>query len=563
MEKKKKAIKIIRNILIVVMALACILVILKIAPNYKNDDVKDRTNLVLNSSNITRRVKQDGSYFYSDVYVDDKGVVYLSMEDVENFFDRYITIDKKYNQLITTSTNKIATIELGKNEMYVNSSKTELYGTVVEKDGKYYLPFSEMGNIYNTKTTYIKDTNTVVIESLDKELKKGILNKNVSVKVKNKTLSRTVDKAKKGDSVVIIAEENGWTKVRTDNGKIGYVSSKAIENIRTERENMVSKKQIEGKVNLVWDYFSESASAPNRQGETIKGSNVVSPAFFALTRKGQGDIEENVGQKGKDYIEWAHSNGYKVWPIMSNNSMLETTSEIMNDYKLREKLINNIVAKVVEYKLDGINIDFENMKQEDKNLFSRFIIELEPRLQEIGAVLSVDVTAPDGGETWSLCYDRDVLGHVSDYLIFMAYDQHGTSSKEAGSVAAYNWVKANISKFLGQEGVDKEKLILGIPLYTRLWKEKEGEVTSSVYSMKRAESALPQGIEKKWDEETKQNYVEYEEVSGTICKMWIEDLESIKAKLSLIQEYDLMGSAFWQKDMEVPEVWDLLAEMIK
>ena len=45
----------------------------------------------------------------------------------------------------------------------------------------------------------------------------------------------------------------------------------------------------------------------------------------------------------------------------------------MRDYKLREELINNIVNLAYEYKLDGINIDFENMYEEDKELFSRFI----------------------------------------------------------------------------------------------------------------------------------------------------------------------------------------------
>ena len=89
-------------------------------------------------------------------------------------------------------------------------------------------------------------------------------------------------------------------------------------------------------------------------------------------------------------------NGYKVWPSISNNTYIQTTSDIMNDYKLRQILIGNTISLVKKYNLDGINIDFEYMFMQDKDLFSRFIIELAPRLKEIGAVLSVDVTAPDG-----------------------------------------------------------------------------------------------------------------------------------------------------------------------
>lgn len=554
MEKKKKIVGLVFKFIIIMIALVGILGILKLAPNYKNNDIKDKINLVINNSNVTGSLKKD-------VYMDEKGIVYLSFDDIDNFFDRFLYHDEQYHQIVTTSGSKIASIEIGKNEMYINSSKTQIYGTVIEKEGEFYLPFSEMGNVYNVKTTYVQDTNTVIIESLDRKLTKAIADKDLSIKMKDTTLSRTVAKVKRGDSVIIVAEEQeGWTKVRTETGKIGYVKTKRLSNIKNVREDMEYNKQITGKVNIVWDYFSEYASAPDRQGQTIEGINVVSPAFFALTKSGKGELETNIGTKGKAYIEWAKGNGYKVWPMVSNNSLKETTAEIMRDYKLREKLINAIVEQVVEYGLDGVNIDFENMYAEDKELFSRFIIELEPRLKEIGAVLSVDVTAPDGGETWSLCYNRNVLGYVADYLIFMAYDQHGISSTEAGSVAAHDWVEANIKKFLGQEGVKPEKIILGIPLYTRLWKEKNGELTSSVKSMNDIDTVLPNNVERKWDEDAKQYYAEYEK-NGAIYKMWLEEKDSIRAKLELIQQYQLAGSAFWEKDRENPEIWTILKEM--
>ena len=88
------------------------------------------------------------------------------------------------------------------------------------------------------------------------------------------------------------------------------------------------------------------------------------------------------------------------------------------------------------------------MYKEDKDKFSRFIIELTPRMQEMGIVLSVDVTAPDGGEDWSLCYDRNKIGKVADYIIFMAYDEYGVSSTKPGTTAGYDWVKLSLNKFL-------------------------------------------------------------------------------------------------------------------
>ena len=217
---------------------------------------------------------------------------------------------------------------------------------------------------------------------------------------------------------------------------------------------------------------------------------------------------------------------------------------------------------MIEYKLDGINIDFEYMYEEDKDLFSRFIIELKPRLKEIGAILSVDVTAPDGSPEWSLCFDRNVIGDVADYIVFMAYDQNGISSPVEGTTAGYNWVKANIEKFLGQEGVEAEKLILGVPFYTRVWEEHNGEIETSTIDMKSIEDVVPEGASRTWDDELKQYYIEFVE-NGVTNKIWAEDEESIKAKLSLIGEYDLAGAAFWEKDREPDSIWNVISEILE
>lgn len=266
--------------------------------------------------------------------------------------------------------------------------------------------------------------------------------------------SKTVDKIEKGDNVTVVpsknGDENGWTKVTTENGKIGYVKTTTLANTKKIRDNLEMGKQIQGNVSLVWEYFSKYAKAPQRT-EKIDGVNVVAPTFFSLSDSKKGAIVANVGQAGQNYINWAHSNGYRVWPWVANEATnkadKDLTSEILNDYKLREKLISSIVSAVEMYNLDGINLDFENMYESDKDAYSRLVIELAPRLKELGKVLSVDVTAPDGSPDWSLCFNRNVIGDVADYVIFMAYDQHNQSSTEAGTVAGCDWVEANINKF--------------------------------------------------------------------------------------------------------------------
>ena len=77
--------------------------------------------------------------------------------------------------------------------------------------------------------------------------------------------------------------------------------------------------------------------------------------------------------------------------------------------------------------------------------------------------------------------------------------------------------------------------------------------------MKNIDSVIPNNVEKKWDEDLKQNYVEYQEGSYT-KKMWIEDLDSLRAKISLITSNNLAGIASWQKGMETDDVWNMIKE---
>lgn len=551
--KKGKIIKII--VLIVVIILMALLVWFK-APDYYVKEVKGKTNLVINNNNVTSKMKDD-------VYIDNKGVIYLSINDVKNYFDKYINYDENSNRLITTSDTKTATLIKDKKNIDINGATVSIASTVIEKDGKIYIPFSELAqNVYNVEIEHKESTDRVVIDSLDRELKKADSKKNVKVKYKAKKFSKTLAKVKQGEKIVVISQDEKWSKIRTENGIVGYVKNKTIANLTYVRENMEETKQINGKVNLVWDYYSEYAKAPNRSEENIEGVNVLSPSFFYLEKGSDGKVSENVKQEGKDYIEWAHNNGFKVWPIVSNNSYLTTTEGILNDYTKRRKLEDEIIRVTEEYNIDGINLDFENMNQEDKDMYSRFVIELAPRLKDLGKTLTVDVTAPDGSETWSLCFDRDVLANVSDYIVFMAYDQYGTGGNKEGTTAGYNWVENNVNKFIGQEAVAKEKIILGIPLYTRLWKEDGGKITSKVVNIKDVESTLPSDIQKKWDEELKQNYVEYTDGSA-IYKMWIEDEKSITEKIGLAKKYDLAGIAFWEKDREYDGFWQFVANEYK
>ncbi len=549
--------KLILNIFIVIVFLVLVGGVFYLSPNYIREDYDGKTKVLINNNNVTLKMK-------NDVYIDENNNVFLSLADIRNYFDKYIEYDKENGDIVTTSEINIAKMSTKNNEITINGEEEELNSYAIEKNDTIYLPFSEISEkVYDVDLEYIQDTNTIIIDSLDRKQEVANTTKETKLKYKPQTLSGTLEKLEANEQVVYIEETNNWVEVRSKDGTIGYIKKEDLGNVEVAREAKEYIDKVEGKVNLVWDYYSEYAKAPDRTGETMDGVNVVSPSFFSLERGSNGEIYDNAKDDGVEYIEWAHNNNYQVWAMFSNNSLKDTTSQILNDYEKREAMIENLVDLVEEYNLDGVNVDFENMNESDKDVYSRFLIELAPRLKKIGKTLSVDVTAPDGSETWSLCFDRNTIANVADYIVFMAYDQYGTSSNKAGTTAGYNWVEANIKKFLGQEDVDPEKIILGIPLYMRLWEEEDdGTAKPEVVNMNDMFDVLPENQVATWDEELKQYYVEYEE-DGKTYKMWVENEKSVGEKINLANQYNLAGIAFWEKDRETnDEFWTFVKEQL-
>lgn len=569
-KKKHTGLKILVILIILAILAGGAFFTLKFGPNYINHDITDRTNLVINYSNVTGRMKHN-------LIIDENNVVYLSMDDIKNYYDKHMYYDKQYNQIVTSSESKLAVLKLNENQITINGAIKQIKSPAIIKDNVYYLPISEMEDVYNIKI--LRADNKIVIESLDRKLVTVTSNKKLDIKSKATTFSRTIEKVEKDAKLVIAETEQnsapaGWVRVRTQKGNLGYVEEKNVSNKKTEREDYVPNKQINGKISLVWEYFSEYAKAPDNEGVQYNGVNVVSPSFFHLkledTKKEKlstldvvslAKFAENVGDEGVKYIDWAHKNNYKVWPKVSNETLATTIDEfsvLINDYKLREIMIKDILNYVDTYQLDGINLDFEYMYKDDCDAFSKFVIELAPQLRAKGACLSVDVTAPNGGDNWSLCYDRNLLGEVADYVVFMGYDQYGTTV--IGTTSGYNWLESSLNNFTGYEAIPPEKIILGLPFYTKLWQTKNGEtIKGSVVTMSNVQNSIPASASKEWQENLKQYYVEYSQ-GAYVYKMWVEDEESFTKKLELVNKNNLAGAAYWRKGFESESIWKVIKD---
>ena len=309
------------------------------------------------------------------------------------------------------------------------------------------------------------------------------------------------------------------------------------------------------KIYLVWDWTAPGETASNTAAKKIDGITVISPKWFALKDK-NGRIV--VKDADKHYIESAHENGYKVWPLISNSFDPKLTSSFLDNKKEQKRTINNKIKMKKKYGFDGYNIDFENVNEADRDKLTSFIKDIKSK---ITGTISIDVTIPSNSSNWSRCYDRKALADTVDYVMVMAYDEHGRLSPVSGSVASLPWVENGIKKSL--EYIPHDKLVLGMPLYMRLWTETtDGTVSAKTLSMQESEklAALSPGG-RIWNPDLGQYYYDYIK-DGKMYRVWEEDARSLALKASLISRYDLAGGAFWRKGLEDESVWPVIAAEI-
>ncbi len=546
---------VIRRILVSITMLIAIIFFMQIAPGYVKDPPKTSKIRMILNNNIINNLKND------IIFIDNK--TYLSIDDIRNYFDEFLKEEE--NRFITTYAGNTAVIAKNSNAVYLNGeyinfSTQPLYD---KENSKYYLSLDDLNKVYDYEMRYNPYTKVVIIDTKSKKLVKAKSKNNFSIKYKATKLSKTVDKIVKNDEIIMVQNDNnwdyeveGWVRVRTPNAKIGYIDKNDIidRNVAWDGNN---KNDNLHRVSFAWEYYPEGNSAPIKS-DKIEGINIVSPSFISV--KSDGSVYSKGDENEKKYVDWAHKNGYKVYPTVSNISIsnINDNTKIFQTFETREKVINQIVDKLVEEKVDGVYVDFERILLSDKDKYTRFIIELAAAVRKHNMKISVAVTPPDGAENWSLCYDRFNLAKAVDYMVFLSFDTHGVLSPVSLS-SAYE-LENNINKLINNEGVPANKLVVSLPLYTRLWSENNGKVRNKVVNMKNI--TIPDKVEKKWNDTTKQYYIEYKTYQ-TVNKMWIEDETSIAKKLDIINKYNLKGAGFWELGREKAGLWDVVVDKIK
>ncbi|WP_337537682.1 glycosyl hydrolase family 18 protein [Suilimivivens sp.] len=514
---------------------------------------------------------QEAAIVLQDEIVEEKArisddICYLDIATIHKYLNDRFYVDGGEGLLLYTLPEDIVRNSIGSSVKETAQGSEELgYTAAIWEGDTLYVALDYIKQYTNFSYQLFTDPYRIQLTTEWPSYEVASISKNTQVRVKGGVKSEILTDVQKGDQVSVLEQMETWSKVKTADSVIGYVENKRLTGIRSEQPIPVTDYQEpeytsltrDHKINLGWHVVASAGGNDTFNSVTANAGNlnVISPTWFKLCDNEGG----YTSFASADYVQKAHDRGLEVWALIENIEYKDSISmyEILSSTTTRQKLIDSLMNDLITYGIDGINVDFEQLSMDCGEHFVEFIRELSAACRKNGKVLSVDNYVPRDFNDY---YDRKEQGIVADYVIVMGYDEHYAGSKEAGSVASIDYVEDGIAQTVKE--VPAEKVINAIPFYTRIWETTGDGISSQAVDMVTAEQFISNhGITAEWDETTCQNYGEY--TSGdSRYQVWLEDADSIKVKLNVMENYGIGGVAEWRLGFEKPEIWDVIGEYL-
>lgn len=510
----------------------------------------------------------DTAIILNDVILEEKGILrdghcYLDLESVHSYLNDRFYVDYNEKLLLYVLPEEVVSVPLGE-------TSEDGYVAAFEAGETAYLALDFVKKYSDFNFTLYTEPNRVLLETLWEELSTAEISKDTAVRLKGGVKSEILTEVAKGDRVKVLEEMETWDRVATQDGYIGYVEKKRLTDFKTETaikdtgyvEPDYGSNTRDYKINLSWHQISAEAGNSTFPGvmDGVTCVNVISPTWFFLYDN-EGTVRSIAS---KEYVDTAHARGLEVWALVddfthkSDNGV--ETQEVLSYTSKRKLVIDTLMSEAERCGFDGINVDFERVTEEAGEDYIQFIRELAMECRSRGLVLSVDNYVP---RNFNAHYEWKEQGIMADYVIIMGYDEHWAGCEEAGSVASLGYVEEGIQKMV--EVVPSRKVINALPLYTRIWNtDSEGKVTSQAVGIKTASDYLINNrVAYEWDEATGQNYAEFTS-DGDLVQVWLEDEQSIAAKISVMKHYNLGGVATWKLGFDDgrENIWSVIAAFL-
>lgn len=505
-----------------------------------NDEWLDSNEFILKNDHIFISLKLFETYVDSDYTLSGTGQrIYLKTENIQSKFE---------NENLT---------------QFVEANLNEINIPLLYEQDLAYLDLSVVERLYQLGHVYFSETNNLILFE-DQKVYKGLIKVGTGeYQLVNADYVKT-GMTSSSERAWIVGEYEGYYHVLNESGKPSYIKKKDVAQIEVQTAELKSFKtpitrELKQPFSFTFEVIDTYKDNFSKQSNDIEdGIDAIAPTWFNLNIDGI-----IINSADLSYSEFVRHQDIALWGLFKNNFDPKWTHTLLSSEAYQNKAIAQMLMFAGIYDLEGINLDFENIYLEDQDALSGFVKKLSSYTKQYNQTLTMDVTRPKGSDTWSKVYDRKTLSQYVDFMILMAYDEHWGSSPISGSVASLPWTEESITMSL--EEIPVEKLVLGIPLYMRVWEEKP--VTGQKYKKVGSRAITLSGFDKifaerqlklVYDEASGQHYTEYFE-GNQKYRIWVEDNDSLNKRLELSGQYGLPGVATWRRGFERNETFSIIS----
>ncbi|MBQ8663182.1 MAG: SH3 domain-containing protein [Eubacterium sp.] len=566
--KQKKAFGVLAVIILIIVVVLILLMtafIKKYTPSKEASDYTEYYGLTTEESMVV--VVDDQKADVNGLYINDRA--YVDYETVHDYMNQRFFWDGTEQVLRYTLPEELISISPDSSEYTIGKGREDAgYTICTVRDGVMYMAVDFVKEYTDLRYKVYEDPDRIVVSCEWGELSYTKVKKNTEIREKGGIKSPILTSVDKGALVTVLEEGDNWSKVCTEDGFIGYLKNdklggdQVVEVESTFEDVTYDKITRDFDINMAWHQVTNQTANGSIESvlATTPGINVISPTWFYMNDDNGGIMN----LASADYVTACHAKGIEVWALVSNLENPDVdVAHVLNTTSTRDNLVNQLISAALRYDLDGINVDFEALSGEVGDGFIQFIRELSLKCANNDIVLSIDNYPPSA---YTGLYYRSEQARFADYIVLMAYDEHYSGS-DAGSVASIGWVRESVEATL--EEVPADQVVLGIPLYTRVWKLTPSDesdtgyvVSSEAVGMSEVDTRMAvNNATMQWQEDVGQYYTEYEH-EGSTYKIWIEEQNSIEEKMKVFQEYDLAGVSFWKIGFEKANIWDAVADYI-
>ncbi|HZK62861.1 MAG TPA: polysaccharide deacetylase family protein, partial [Puia sp.] len=284
--------------------------------------------------------------------------------------------------------------------------------------------------------------------------------------------------------------------------------------------------------------------------QNISRLNVVFPEWFFINPN-TDKLSIDIDKKALDIMNKA---GVKIIPMLSNNINTvfrgDVVHRILNDPEKRENLIRDILHTVDSLKLDGINIDFEELQEKKNEVLVNFQKDLYEKMHARGLLVTQDVM-PFNDD-----YNFTELAKYNDYVVVMAYDQYSDAT-QPGPICHQKWIEGAIDDVARK--IPSTKMILALAGFGYNWKMNDNNRAVSAEPISYQDAlTLALSFDGKiiFDNDSYNLHFSYDDDNGVQHQVHFTDAATTFNSMRFAVESGLSGVALWRLGSEDSRMWD-------